>query len=50
MIRKIVKESWNKDEISKMIHDCMVLANRTEDIGRLQKFIDNWVENNLHKY
>jgi hypothetical protein len=43
---KLIKESWNRKEVSKIIHDCMVCAN-SKEVGRLQGFIDKWIEENL---
>lgn len=41
-----IKDSWNREEVSKAIHDCMILAN-SQEIGRLQAFIDEWIKDNL---
>lgn len=41
------KNSWSREEVSKAIHDCLLLANGTDNIGRLQKFVDNWIKENL---
>lgn len=44
---KRVKDSWSREEVSKAIHDCMLLANDVNGIGRLQKFINKWIKENL---
>ena len=41
-----IKDSWNREEVSKAIHDCMILAN-SQEIERLQAFIDEWIKDNL---
>ena len=44
---KPIKESWNREEVAKAIHDCMLLANDINGIGSLHKFIDTWINKNL---
>lgn len=33
---------YSEKEVKKALHDCMILANETDNIGRLSKFIEKW--------